>query len=418
MPTYIKTGYWEKAKQGPARWLNLTDLVANIRYKVKILSITSTATLIPNFDEYDAIEITALEEALTIENPIANSPNFQFSNIRIQDNGIAQTITFGDKYRTVGGVLPTTTTVGQAIYLTLAYNLEDDKYDVVSTEAGESFVASFSNELLQQPAYSPLYTDVLDFAESEEYEEPDISDNILINQLILDIVNADLWDDIETANLYGFGSIQFGSINLKNPNTYQHTFPNVNLITFSRGGVKSQIATNSYINTQYAVNERVGIENAFTTAIYVSESSADAGHKTVYGSRGQVANITTQKMIKPLLSSILAQCQGYSTENSFSNTNHKGLYFIVGNGTQVIRYKDYDGINGVKSIQVTTPSAPDLSNKELLLCMNASTSGGVTASTGVMYDKSTSLLIRWNRALSDAEVITFNTIWDNFLYSL
>jgi hypothetical protein len=52
--------------------------------------------------------------------------------IRIKDNGAAQTISYGTKYRAIGVMLPTTTATNKTLYLGCIYNSTDDKFDVVA----------------------------------------------------------------------------------------------------------------------------------------------------------------------------------------------------------------------------------------------------------------------------------------------
>ena len=57
--------------------------------------------------------------------------------IRIEDNGISQTIAYGGKYRAIGVTLPVSTTATKTTYLGVIYNSTDDTFDVigVSTQA-------------------------------------------------------------------------------------------------------------------------------------------------------------------------------------------------------------------------------------------------------------------------------------------
>ncbi len=94
------------------------------------VSVSSTATLTPNIDDYDLSVITAQGEAVTIANPTGTPINGNAYVIRIKDNGTARAITFGNKYRAIGSALPTTTTISKTLYFAFVYNSADDKYDV------------------------------------------------------------------------------------------------------------------------------------------------------------------------------------------------------------------------------------------------------------------------------------------------
>lgn len=223
-----------------------------------------------------------------------------------------------------------------------------------------------------------------------------------------------LLDRAKTYNVYGFGSTQFGTINIANSLTYRHTSPAIETIVFTPGsGVKSDLTANSYLNTRYKVNEYAGIETDITVIIYVSESSTNlVANANAFGSRGQVASSLTQHRIAPLATVSTGARAGYGAADNFANADHKGLYILTYNGTQSVLYKDWDGTNGVKDVQALTPTAPDLANDELLLGRNSSAvSGGLIASD--LYDKNVTLLARFN-AFTDADAINFKTAWDLF----
>lgn len=108
--------------------VNLTN--KNIVRRVN--SQTSTATLTPVYATYDDYRITALAVNLTIANPTGTPNNGEHFIIRLKDNGVARTITYGANYRAIGVTLPTTTTANKTIYLGCKYNNEDTKVDVIA----------------------------------------------------------------------------------------------------------------------------------------------------------------------------------------------------------------------------------------------------------------------------------------------
>jgi hypothetical protein len=276
-----------------------------------------------------------------------------------------------------------------------------------------TFNTSSSSSIEQSPARTPEYLSVESFADANGITKPTGSKATDIDQLIRDLTLSGF--TLETGNVYGFGSIQFGTLNLANPNLFRHTSPNINSIVYSEGrGVKSDLTSQSYFNTQYAVNERSGIQNSFTVAIYISEESTETGTgKYVFGSRGQ-NNTTTQKRIRPMLNSTGGQMQGYSANSTFSNSNHKGLYILTSDGEKVTLYKDYGGNGiGVKHVQSVTPSAPLLSNKEFFLAFNDSTNGGV--SPQFRYDKFANIFLRFIEPCTDEKAIKLKVITDQFL---
>lgn len=97
-----------------------------------ISTIASTATLTPG--SYDAYEITAQAEALTIANPSTDYGNFITFAIRLKDNGTARALNFGNKYRAQASALPTTTTLGKVMIIMALRDSTADKYDTIFTE--------------------------------------------------------------------------------------------------------------------------------------------------------------------------------------------------------------------------------------------------------------------------------------------
>lgn len=106
----------------------------NTRSK-SIQTITSSATVTP-VSGNDLVVITAQSVGLTLANPTGSWSQGDELTIRIKDNGVAQNITYGTKYRQFS-TLPTTTIAGKTTYLGCIYNSTDDKFDVIgiSTEA-------------------------------------------------------------------------------------------------------------------------------------------------------------------------------------------------------------------------------------------------------------------------------------------
>jgi hypothetical protein len=69
-------------------------------------------------------------------NPVGVYSDMFETSVRVYSDD-AQTITFGDSFRSID-TLPTTTIAGKTIYLTFAYNIKDNKFDLVNaTNEGE-----------------------------------------------------------------------------------------------------------------------------------------------------------------------------------------------------------------------------------------------------------------------------------------
>jgi len=99
---------------------------------ISVITVASTDTLTPT-PEFDAFEITAQAVNLTIANPLTDYANFHGFIIRLEDNGVARTLTFGNKYRNQGG-FPTTTTAGKTMIITCLFDSTNNKYDTHFSE--------------------------------------------------------------------------------------------------------------------------------------------------------------------------------------------------------------------------------------------------------------------------------------------
>ncbi len=93
--------------------------------------VASSATVTPLVDS-DLVVITAQAVALTLANPSGTYAEGETKLIRIEDNGTARTISYGNQYRGIGVTLPITTVAGKLLYIAIVYNLIDNKWDVLS----------------------------------------------------------------------------------------------------------------------------------------------------------------------------------------------------------------------------------------------------------------------------------------------
>jgi hypothetical protein len=74
---------------------------------------------------------TAQDVALDFVNPSGTWPDGDGFVARIKDDGVARALSFGSKYRAVGQPsLPTITTAGKTMYIAIARNAAEDKFDV------------------------------------------------------------------------------------------------------------------------------------------------------------------------------------------------------------------------------------------------------------------------------------------------
>lgn len=121
--------HMSKVGDGVTPW---NDLPYDVSDPGAVETVTTLTTLIPS-EPVHQYNITAQASALTIANP--NSLEFLDGRslmIRIKDDGTARAITWGDKYRGIGVVLPNSTVAGKMLYVGIKWNAADVKFDVLS----------------------------------------------------------------------------------------------------------------------------------------------------------------------------------------------------------------------------------------------------------------------------------------------
>lgn len=96
----------------------------------RVQSVTAAAAVTPTTTN-DMVEVTAQDQALTINNPSGTPANGQSFVLRIKDNGTARALSWGGNYRALGAALPTTTTAGKTVYIPVIYNGPAAKWDVL-----------------------------------------------------------------------------------------------------------------------------------------------------------------------------------------------------------------------------------------------------------------------------------------------
>lgn len=112
-----------------------TETLTNKRITARVQSVSDAATITPDADANDCVDITAIAQAFTIANPTGTPTNFQKLIIRIKDNGTARAITFGSNYVAGGVSLPTTTVLSKILTLGFIYNTANslNKWQLVAS---------------------------------------------------------------------------------------------------------------------------------------------------------------------------------------------------------------------------------------------------------------------------------------------
>lgn len=114
---------------------NFTGGGVTARITQRVQSVANAATITPNADSDDFVDITAIAQAFTIANPSGTPTNAQPLVIRIKDNGTARGITWGSNYVAGGVALPSTTVLSKILTLGLIYNTANalNKWQLVSS---------------------------------------------------------------------------------------------------------------------------------------------------------------------------------------------------------------------------------------------------------------------------------------------
>lgn len=122
---------------------------------IGVQTIVSAATVTPSTSD-DIVIVSAQAVALTIVNPSGVEAEGQGFVLRVKDNGVMQSLSWGPAYRAVGGILPSTTTPGRWQYFPCSYNSTDDVWDVFFDQVGGSTapkVRAYTSTTTASPAY-------------------------------------------------------------------------------------------------------------------------------------------------------------------------------------------------------------------------------------------------------------------------
>jgi hypothetical protein len=107
--------------------------LTNKRMTRRVQTLADAATVTPSSDDFDAGRLTPTQN-FTLANPTGTPTPMQVYVLRLT-SAASRAITWGTAYRAVGGTtLPTATTGGGNVdYVSITWNADDSKWDVVSS---------------------------------------------------------------------------------------------------------------------------------------------------------------------------------------------------------------------------------------------------------------------------------------------
>ena len=115
------------------RVLTLPDATGTIALQTRVTPVSSSSTPTPNASTTDLYDVTALAVGATFGAPTGSPIDGQKLEIRILDNGGAQTLAFNSAYNAGADLpLPTTTVAGKIMYLGFQYRTAQSKWDFVA----------------------------------------------------------------------------------------------------------------------------------------------------------------------------------------------------------------------------------------------------------------------------------------------
>lgn len=130
--TDVSTGTLEASG---AVTLNGTTEIAGTSYfnAQSTASVDGSGNITPASQVY---RVTALAASATIQAPSFAPQDGMSGELRIYDNGTSRSLTWAAAWKAIGVTLPTSTTVGQFIYISYEYSAADSKWHVLSVARG------------------------------------------------------------------------------------------------------------------------------------------------------------------------------------------------------------------------------------------------------------------------------------------
>lgn len=267
---------------------------------------------------------------------------------------------------------------------------------MISQKMGNVIVAQKYFEAPTVPTYDPVYQAWLDRAVILGVTQPSDPEKAIQNQFILDLRSNGLLARMKFGNLYGYGSLGFGNIDIPQP-TKSNT-PTGSVIYSQGNGIKSN--GSSFLTTPFKSMEYAGVETNSTFIAYVSESNLVPVALGVYG----ITEASGFTVLTPLKAAGSAQSLNYDSNfgANFANTDHKGLYVTTYRPTRTY-YK-----NGAKQTTGNGPVAPADPNAFLLI---------LNSVFGVGYDKFTAAMFVFDQ-FTDADELAFRTAFNTYKTSI
>lgn len=118
---------------GTGAWADLVAAIAALPPSLRVVTVVSAATVIPNADTTDLLDIVAQAAALAIANHTGTPRNGHALTIRIRDNGTGRAISWGTAYMTGQALaLPATTVAAKLMHVGFRWSPTYNKWVMVA----------------------------------------------------------------------------------------------------------------------------------------------------------------------------------------------------------------------------------------------------------------------------------------------
>jgi hypothetical protein len=270
---------------------------------------------------------------------------------------------------------------------------------MISQKIGNVIVTQKYFEAPTVPLYDPVYQAWLDRADALGVTKPSDPEKAIQNQFILDLRANGLLARMKFGNLFGYGSLGFGNIDIPQPT--KSNAPTGSVLYSQGNGVKSDGA--SFLTAPFTAKEYAGIENNSSFITYISESNLVGANIGAF----QISDAAKLVYLAPLANgstTTLYEIYTGNFENVLPNTDHKGMYTLVpGTGPNGYIYKD-----GVKRNLAFASGVPTNNNSLLLLRDTI---------FGAFYQKYMGAMFVFDKFV-DADELAFRTAFNTYKTSI